>query len=77
MSWQKAAGSGDDAALSAIKRYVGGRACYHQFPRMCPLGNSVNKGLVRRLAIAGIQWPGIFLPVEPGLCLMVAGHLVL
>ena len=39
MSWQYAAGSGGDAALSAIKRYVGGRACYHQFPRMSQAGN--------------------------------------
>src|SRR5215218_1266422 len=43
MSWQKAAGSRDDSALSAIKRHVGGGACYHEFPRMSLLGSSVNK----------------------------------
>src|SRR5215207_9786340 len=44
MSRQKAAGSRGDTALSAIKRYVGGGDCYHQFPRMSLLGNSVNRG---------------------------------
>src|ERR687889_1561351 len=34
MSWQKAAASWGATALSAIKRYVGGGACYHQFPRI-------------------------------------------
>src|SRR5215218_6022024 len=33
-----------DSALSAIKRYVGGGACYHQFPRRILLGSSVNRG---------------------------------
>src|SRR5215216_53651 len=45
MSRQKAAGSRGDTALSAIKRYVGGGDCYHQFPRMSLLGFSVNRGL--------------------------------
>src|ERR671910_2109097 len=40
---QKAARSRRGPALSAIKRYVGGGACYHQFPRMFLLGSSVNK----------------------------------
>src|SRR5215208_3360101 len=42
ISRQKAAGSWGEAALSAIKRYVGGGACYHQFPRMSLLGILVN-----------------------------------
>src|SRR5215213_6077719 len=43
MSRQKGAGSRGEAALTAIKRYVGGGACYHQFPRMSLLGNLVNR----------------------------------
>src|ERR687898_4100 len=48
MSWQKAAGSQGDTALNAIKRYVGGRACYHQFPRITPLKLSEKANLVGR-----------------------------
>src|SRR5215218_10870391 len=48
MSRQKAVGSRDVTALSAIKRFVGGGACYHEFPRMSLLGDSVNKGKKRK-----------------------------
>jgi hypothetical protein len=41
---KKAAGARGDSALSAIKRYDGGGACYHQSPRVSLLGFSVNKG---------------------------------
>src|SRR5215207_5505315 len=44
MSRQKAAGSWGDTTLTALKRYVGGGACYHQFPRMSLLGSSLNRG---------------------------------
>src|SRR5215210_222268 len=44
MSRQKAAGSRGDSAPTAIKRYVGGGACYHQSPRMSLLGSWVNRG---------------------------------
>jgi len=44
MSWQKAAGARGDSALSAIKRYVGVGACYHQFPGMSLVGNPANRG---------------------------------
>src|SRR5215204_3449475 len=50
MSRQKAAGSRDDRALTAIKRCVGGGkrcvgggVCYRGFPRMSLLGNRMNK----------------------------------
>src|SRR5215211_6716133 len=56
MSRQKAVGPRGDTALSATKRYVGGRACYHQFPRMSPLGSSLIRG--NGAALSG-NWPGI------------------
>jgi hypothetical protein len=43
ISHQKAAGSWGDPALTGVKRYVGGGACYHQFPRMRVLGNLANR----------------------------------
>src|SRR5215218_4866360 len=43
ISRQKAAGAREEAALSAIQRYVGGGACYHEFPRMSLLGSPVNR----------------------------------
>jgi hypothetical protein len=42
ISRQKAGGVRGDNALITIKRYVGGGACYYQFPRMSLLGSSVN-----------------------------------
>src|SRR5829696_5381166 len=44
VSWHKAAGSRCGPALTGIKRYVGGAACYRGFPRMSLRGDSVNRG---------------------------------
>ena len=37
-------------------------------------GDLANKGSVCRVAIAGTRWLGTFFPIEPGPCLMTAGH---
>ncbi len=43
MSRQKAAGARGATAQPAIKRYVGGGACYRGFPRILALGIPLNR----------------------------------